>query len=250
MDIASTAAPPPSSHRAFSAVLRIFSAPASVMADVRAGLPWWPGLLVLAVLAFLFAPTGLVMYPVQQELTTLDVAAGKMEGMALDELGHLPPPLRWTLIGGLIGTPLIGLPLILLTSTFFYWLALTITFGGAPYRRLFALSVYTSFIGMAFQVINTLYLRFAGLELTTLKDIQHSSLKLSPGALVNSEGFLANLLDTLGVFQLWELWIFVGGVAVLLERKRGAVAVPIVVLFVLGMTLLAFLATLSVRFGG
>ncbi len=250
MDIASTASPAPSSHRAFSAPLRIFSAPASVMADVKAGLPWWPGLLMLALLAFLFAPTGLAMYTVQKELMTLDVAAGKMQGMALDELGHLPPPLRWTLIGGLVGAPLIGLPLILLASSFFYWLALTITFGGAPYRRLFALSVYTSFIGMAFQVINTLYLRFAGLELTTLKDIQHSSLKLSLGALVNSEGFLANLLDYLGVFQLWELWIFVGGVAALLERKRSAVAVPIVVLFALGMTLLAFLATLSARFGG
>lgn len=246
MDAPATAAAP-TSGRGFSAPLRIFSAPASVLADVKAGLPWWPGLILLAVLAFALA---LLMYPMQQELMTLDVSSGQMQGMQLDENGQLPGPLRWSLLGGVIAGPLVGLPLMLLAVAFFYWLALTVTFGGAPFRRLFTLSVYTSFIGMAYQLINTLYLRFAGLELTTMKDIQHSSLKLSLGALVQSDGFLANFLGQIGIFQLWELWIFAGGVALLLERKRSAVIPPIVVVFLVGVALMAFLGTLGARFSG
>jgi hypothetical protein len=247
METASSAAPRPSVTRAFGAPLRIFSAPASVLVDVKTGLPWWPGLAVLAALALIL---GLLMLPVNRELMAMDVASGQMPGMALDENGGLPAPLHWSLIGGAVLGPILGLPVMLLAVTFFYWLALTVTFGSAPYRRLFALSVYTSFIAMAYQVINTLYLRFAGLELTTMKDLQHSSLKLSLGALVAGEGFLANFLGQIGIFQLWELWIFAGGVALLLERKRSAVAAPIVVVFLLGIALMSFLATLGTRFGG
>jgi hypothetical protein len=247
MDTASSTTTRPSNRRAFTAVLRIFSAPSSVLADVKAGLPWWPGLAVLAGLALVL---GLLMLPVNRELMTLDVASGQMQGMELGENGQLPAPLHWSLIGGAVLGPLLGLPLMLLAVTFFYWLALTVTFGSAPYRRLFTLSVYTSFIAMAYQVINTLYLRFAGLELTTMKDLQNSALKLSLGAFVAEEGFLANFLGQIGIFQLWELWIFVGGVALLLERKRSAVAVPILVVFLLGISLMAFLATLGTRFGG
>jgi len=124
------------------------------------------------------------------------------------------------------------------------------TFGGAPFRRLFTLSVYTSFIGMAYQVINGLYLRFAGLEMTTLKDLQRSSLKLSLAALAPDEGFLAVLLGQIGVFPLWDLWVFMGGAARLLGRRRAAVAGPILVVFLLGSLVIAFLASLGQRFGG
>jgi hypothetical protein len=249
-EASSTAAAVPSSRRAFTAPLRIFSAPTSVLADVKAGLPWWPGLLVLVVLAFFFLQSGLLLLPLQRELMTADVAAGKMQGLKLDEVGQLPAPLRWSLIGGLIGGPLVGMPVMLVAVTFFTWLTLTITFGGAPFRRLFTLSVYSSFIGIAFQVINTLYLRFAGLELTTLKDLQHSSLKLSLGAVVEGEGFLANFLSQIGVFELWGLWILISGAALLLERKRSAVATPLLVLFLISSTVGAFLAKVFARYSG
>lgn len=233
--------------RAFGAIPRIFTAPGAVAADIRSGLPWWPGLVVLIVVTLVL---GLLMYPLQRELMILDVTSGSMKGAALDESGQLPAPLRWSLIGGVIGGPLIGLPVVLLLVAFFYWLALTITFGGAPFRRLFTLTVYTSFIGIAYQLINSLYLRFAGLELNSMKDLQSSSLRLSLGALVSGEGFLANFLGQIGIFQLWTLWVFVGGAALLLERKRNAVIPPILIVFLIGSAVTAFLTTLGARFSG
>ncbi|MBM4116234.1 hypothetical protein FJ251_00560 [bacterium] len=237
----------PEIARAFSAIPRVFTAPGSVAADIKAGLAWWPGLVVLIVLTLL---AGILLYPLQRDLMILDVGSGQMEGAQLDEGGGLPAPLRWSLIGGTIGGPLLGLPAVLLIVSFFYWLALMITFGGAPYRRLFTLTTYTSFIGIAYQLINTLYLRFAGLELNSMKDLQSSSLEFSLGALVSGEGFLANFLDQIGVFPLWTLWVFIGGAALLMERRRSAVTPPIVVVFLIGSVVAAFFTTLGSRFGG
>lgn len=246
MDLESPSAAP-TIARAFGAIPRVFTAPGSVAADIRSGLPWWPGLAVLVILTLL---AGLVMYPLQRDLMILDVTSGQMRGAQLDDSGQLPAPLRWSLIGGVVGGPLIGLPAMLLLVAFFYWLALMITFGGAPFRRLFTLTVYTSFIGIAYQLINTFYLRFAGLELNSVKDLQTSSLQLSLGALVSGEGFLASFLSQIGVFQLWTLWVFIGGAALLLERRRSAVTPPILVVFLIGSAVAAFLTTLGSRFGG
>ena len=241
--------PRPGLGAAFSAPLRIFVSPGKVAREIKSGLPWWPGLLLMILVGLCLA--GLLL-PLQQQLMAADISGGvgNTRGLELGEGGELPAAARYGLLGGAIGGPLLGVPLMLLFVAFFYWLALTITFGGAPFGRLFTLTVYTGFVGLAYQLLNALYLRFGGVELTSMKDLQSEALMLSLGALTSGEGFLHNFLAQLGVFQIWELVVFVVGAALLMGRARRSVAVPVVVVFLMGIALAAFLATLGSRFGG
>lgn len=240
-------APKPGWGRGLSAPLRVIYAPGGVLDEVRRGLPWWPGLVLVMLITLILA---LSLLPLQTELMAGEIRSGEMAKLELNEDGSLPDPVRYGLFGAAFGGALLGVPLMLLAISFFYWLALLVTFGGAPFRRLFTLAIYTSFIGLLFQVCNLMYIKFGGVELTRLADFKTAGLDLSLAALMDSEGILTNLLRALGVFQIWELLIFIAGVALLMKRGRGAVAGPVLAIFVLGALVGAFLGTLSGSFGG
>ena len=245
-----TAPERPGLDRAFSAPLRVFYAPGEVFTEVRDGLPWWPGLVLMIILAVAMS---LALLPLQQEMMITEVQSGAMSQLELTEDGELPAPIRYGIIGTSFAGGILGVPLVLLIVAFFYWLALLVTFGGAPYRKIFTLAIYTSFIGLAFQIINTIYFLVADLEMTGMSDFKEAALDLSLGALMSEPGFLTNVLRVFGVFQIWELVLFIGGAAVLLGRKRGAVAGPILVVALLGALVAGFLGTLgemSMTFGG
>jgi hypothetical protein len=238
--------PRPSLASAFSAPLRVFYAPGQVLSEIRDGMPWWPGMVIMMIVALAL---GFAMLPLQQDLMAQEFASGARGDVTLTEDGELPAPVRYGLMGATIGGGLLGVPLMLLAVTLFYWLALLVTFGGAPYLRLLALSVYAGFIGLAYQVINIIYLKFADVEMTSMADFKTATLDLSLGAFTSGEGILAGFLKTLGVFQLWELYIFVAGAALLMRKSKGAVFGPILVIFLLGALIGAFLSTLGSSFG-
>jgi len=240
----------PGLGQAFSAPLRIFYAPSGVYTEVRDGLAWWPGLVLMMILAISMS---VMLLPLQQELMVAEVQSGAMKGLELTEDGELPAPIRYGIVGTAVAGGLLAVPVVLLIISFFYWLALLVTFGGAPFRKIFSLAIYTSFIGLAFQIINTIYLTMADLEMTGMSDFQESALDLSLGALMAEPGFLTNVLRFFGVFQVWELVLFLSGVAVVMSRKRSAVLGPILVVAVLGALVVGFMGTLgemSMKIGG
>ncbi len=243
----SESTPRPSLASAFSAPLRVFYAPGRVLDEVRDGLPWWPGMVIMILVALAL---GFAMLPIQQELAMQEIASGSRPGMELTDDGQLPPAMRYVVIGTVLGGGLLGVPLGLLLVTLFYWLALLVTFGGAPYVRLLALYVYTGFIGLAYQVLNVLYLKFTDVEITSMADFKNTTLDLSLAAFTGGEGLLAGFLKSFGVFQIWELFIFVAGAALLMRKTKNSVLGPILVIFLLGALVGAFLNTLGSSFGG
>ncbi len=236
----------PSLASAFSAPLRIFYSPGQVLTEVRDGLPWWPGLVIMMLVALAL---GIAILPLQQELMIQEIASGQGE-RSLTEDGELPDVVSYGLIGAAIGGSLLGVPIMLLIVALFYWLALLVTFGGAPYRSLFTLAIYTGFIGQVYQVINILYLKFADVEMTGMADFKNAALDLSLAAFTDGEGILAGFLKSMGVFQIWQLIIFIAGAALLMRKSKSAVLGPILVIFLLGALIGAFMYTLSGSFGG
>ena len=222
----------PAFGRGVSAIFRIFYAPGSVFTEIRDGLSFWPGLIGIAIVLVLVAT---FMSPF-----LMDVAQEQMDAQGGSGIGG------GTLKGLMIGGQLFQGLLMLVIVTFFYWLALTVTFGGVGFGRVFALTVYTSFIGMLYQVLNLLYLIFSGAEISGTEDLRAGMLNLSLGALFpEGQGFLVNLLNMLGVFQIWGLVLMIMGAAVLTGKNRSQAAWPILVIFLLSVLVMAFLTGLA-----
>lgn len=246
------AAPPPerpSFGAGFSAALRIFYAPRGVLEQVQRGLSWWPGLILLVIL---MAVAMAIYMPVQMEAMEAAMESGELPGVpsgadadvARDQIRS------WTLVGGIVG-PVLGVPIMLLLTTFLYWLALVISFGEARFGRLFALGAYTGFIGIAYQLLNSIYLRAVNPEVSGPADLQRASLNFSLGAfLPDSQGFLASFLGQIGLFSIWGLVLYVWGAALVTGRRRGAVAWPVIIVFLIMALLAGLFGSLGARFGG
>ncbi len=235
---------PPGFAAGFSAAARIYFAPSTVFQQIKTGLSWWPGLILMVVIGLII--TGVSM-PLQMEAMRMQMESGEMPG--LEEDGG----------EGVIGTAvtvtsylgvLFGVPIMMLIVAFFYWLALTVTFGGVAYGRIFCLTVYTSFVSLLFQVLNVIYLRLSAPEFSDAKELQAAALNFSLAAfLEDAEGFLYGFLGRFGLFEFWEIFLFVGGAALILGRRRGQVVWPVVVIFLLGAVIAGGIASLGARFG-
>jgi hypothetical protein len=238
----------PSFGAGFSAALRIFFAPRGVLEQVKGGLSWWPGLILLVIL---MAIAMAVYMPVQMEAMEAAMEAGTLPGLppgadAEQAMGQMR---TWTLVGGIAG-PVLGVPIMLLLTTLFYWLALVISFGEARYGRLFALGVYTGFIGMAYQLINVIYMRAVRPEVSGPQDLQAAALNFSLSAfLPDLRGFLASFLAQISLFSIWSLVLYIWGAALITGRRRGAVAWPVVIVFVLMALLAGLFGSIGARFG-
>ena len=222
----------PGFGRGLSAILRIFYAPGSVFAEIRDGLSVWPGLIGLVIVLVLVAT---FMTPIIMEF-----AQEQMEAQGASGVGE------GALKGIMIGSQVFQGLLMLLVVAFFYWLALTVSFGGVGFGRVFALTIYTSFIGMLFQILNLVYIRFSGVEISSPQDLQAGMLNLSLGALFpEGGGFFVNVLNMLGVFQIWGLVLMIMGAAVITGKSRSQAAWPIMVIFLISVLVMAFLSGLS-----
>jgi hypothetical protein len=232
----------PSMAAAFSAILRIFYAPRTVFEQVKAGLPWWPALAVMIVVAVIAA---LLMLPITQTLIESSMAKAGGQGGTAGNTGVIA-------IATSLGQAILGMPLLgLLLPAFFFWLALTITFGGAPFGRLFALLVYTGFITLLFQLLNSGYLLATNPEISEPADLAAAGLNFSLSVVMpEPEGFLYGFLSQIGLFPLWGFGLFVVGTAALLGKRWQSVVWPLAVVFLLGALLLGAAQAMGSRFGG
>jgi len=227
---------------ALTAIPRIFYAPTSVFHDIRAGLAWWPGLIVLVLI---MVGVGLIQLPVTLEAVDAGIASGEIDTSRGDSEALSGQMRTFTTIGSIAG-PAIGVPLVLVVVSALFWLALLITFGAARYGRMFTLVIYTSFIGISYQLINAVYLRMTHPETTGPKDLETYSLKFGLNAfLENPKSFLGGFLGSFDIFGIWGLWLLVAGAALLLARRKSAVLWPILVVAILLALVAGFFAGLG-----
>ena len=237
------AEPAPSFASGFAACGNIFFAPNDVFRKVARGLSFWPGLILLVIAAVLIAH---FQMPLQLEAMRLQTESGGVGpgGEAFSESME-----TWIRGASYIG-PVLFVPVMLLVSTFFYWLAFLLAFGGAPFKRLYSLTVYCACIGFLYQGLNVLYLRLTDPEFGNAQELAASALNLSLSAfLTDSTSFLGGFLSQVGLFPIWDLTLYVFGAAILLRRSRQAVLAPALVIFLLGALVAALLTKLGSAFG-
>jgi len=221
----------------FSAMFRIFSRPSSVFLQIRDGLSVWPGLIVWLLVILIVT---LAIHPLMQDALNSSIVDRGADPQSMSFMEPL-----------MIAGQVIGQLIALLVIAFFYWLALTVSFGTAPFGRVFALTLYTSFVGLLYQVINAIYLILTRPEIADPSQLPGAMLDLSLGSLFTERGFLPNLLSQLGLFQIWGLVLMISGAAVLTGRTRKQAAWPILAIFLIGAVVGAGLAGLSkVGFAG
>jgi len=220
--------------QSLAVVGRVFYAPRSVYEAIRGGLPFWPALVLLALLylaAFLFySPYMAEAFHAMIQTGDVQLPMQGLQDLSQEEFiakTRLPVALTFFLLSLAA----------LIAGAFFYWLALTVTFGGASFRRIFNLKVHVSYIELLFTLLMLVYLRIVQPEFASIQELA-GSFDLSPALLMGeATGFAARLLRHLNVFAIWQLAVFIGGIAFLLDRKWSKVFWPIILIFLLGIAL-------------
>ncbi len=228
----------PSFEDGFSAIFRIFTSPSTVYPQIRDGLSVWPGLIVMFVILIAIS---LAMGPVMEEAINASIIE---QGQDPDSIGFMGPVM--------IASQILGQLIMILIIAFFYWLALTISFGGIGFGRVLTLTIYTGFIGILYQIINAVYLVMTKPEISDPSKMQEVILDLSLGSLFSEPSFLQRILSQFGLFQIWGLILMIAGAAVLTGKSQKQAAAPILVIFLIGVLLAAFLGGLggNIQVGG
>ncbi len=225
----------PSFGDGFSAIFRVFTSPGTVYPQIRDGLSVWPGIIVFVLVLLVI---NIAMAPVISEAIDASIIE---QGGDPETMGFMGPVM--------VISQMLRQIVIMLLIAFFYWLALTISFGGVSWGRVFALTIYVGFIGLLYQVINAIYLIITKPEISDPSRMQEVFLDLSLGSLFSEPSFLQRVLSQLGLFQIWGLVLMIAGAAVITGKTQKQAAAPILVIFFI---LAAFLSGLGggAQFGG
>jgi hypothetical protein len=224
----------------FSAVVDIFHAPGKVGGAIAKGLSWWPGLIVIIVLALI---SSVIMSPIQGEMARMQIESAGVQGgeQVLDRAIQVAKVSAFLM-------PVLGAPLALLFITLFYWLALLMTFGEARFGRIFTLAVYVAPIISLFSLLNALYLRFTDPEFTNAMELAEANLNLSLGAFAPVSGsFLNGFLNQLSIPGLWTLTAFILAASMVMNKRWKSVAWPVGLVFLLGALISAGMMVLGAK---
>ncbi len=214
----------------FSAIFRIFTSPSTVYPQIRDGLSIWP---VLIGIVLISAVLGVLNAPFNEEaslamMSSMTERGVVPESVLEDQATAEPTPAWQSALGGGFGTVIMYL-----ISGFFYWLILLIFFGSVRFLSVFSISLYVGLIGVLFQILNYLYLTFADVEITSMRDLV---LDLSPAILFGqSTSFGVVFLSTLNIFAIWSTILLVKGFAILVGRSWKNTLIPTLIVTILGL---------------
>ncbi len=231
----------PSFASGFGACLNIFLAPKDATGKVGRGLSLWPGLIVLVLAAIIIAHFNI---PFDLELARIQAESGAgFDSEVAEKIDSI------VIISAYIKALLL-IPFIVLVVSFVYWLTYLLTFGSAPFGRVFALTVYCGLITLLGYGLNVLYLRMTNPEFSNAREFGDAALDLSLSAFISDSGtFLGGFLSQLGIFPLWYLAVFVMGMASVLKRSPRSVLAPSLAVFLLWAVLVAIAAKVFAGFG-
>ncbi len=220
----------------FNSVVDIFVDPSKVFRRIEAGLAWWKGYILLAVIGTILA---WLTFPMQRHI------------MELNERGLSEEQLARTLEGfdkfkyvGLITSPIAIVIIFLITAGVIH-LVISILSSRANYKKALSLIVYSTFISTLGQIVKTAVILSKGVEDITSRADMNVHLSLA-AFFPELEGFKVALLDSLGVFEIWYYVILTFGIAYLFKLKKSSAVVPVIIIWLISF----FLLMLGSRFGG
>ena len=123
-----------------------------------------------------------------------------------------------------IGQLLIVTPIALLAFAGILLAVFTLLGGGATFKQVFAVVVYTTVISVVGQLV-ILPLNYVTGSMTTSTNLG----VLLP--MLDERSFLALLFGTIDLFRVWLVMVLAIGLAVIYKRKTGPIAVSLFVLY-------------------
>jgi hypothetical protein len=167
--------------------------------------------------------TGGFMFTATGQQAFLDMMERRgTAGPAMEMYQKLAPYMGWITIGQL----LIITPIVLLIIAGILLAVFTLLGGGATFKQVFAVVVYSGVVSVVGQLVVLPLNYFTG-SMTSSTNLG----VLFP--MLDERSFLALLLGTVDPFRVWLVFVLAIGLAVIYKRRTGPIAVGFFVLYAL-----------------
>jgi len=212
----------------FASILDIFVDPFKVFARIEAGLSWWkPFILVCVVMVILSYLT----LPLQGKLMEM-----RMQGVSAEQAQEATAAYgKWAPLG-LIMVP-IGFFVIYLITAGITHLVINIMSSRSSFKKALSLISFCGIIGIVEQIIGTIVVKMRGPESIESAEDLKFSLSLAPLA-GEGKGFLAAVLQSLSIFQIWYYVVLVLGIAAIFKMSRKAAVIPVLPLWIISILMI------------
>jgi hypothetical protein len=209
----------------WTSLIDIFIDPVKVFKRIKNGLPWWQPFLVIAV-----ASSAIAWFqgPINRHILLLNE-----RGLPEDQLQRQVDIMDKFGFIGLIVAPVVVLIIYVVIAALCN-VAANLVSGRSSFKKMMGLISFTAIIGIIEQALRLLIIHMKGIENITSRDDLYS-VSFSLTRFIDADGFLRALLDSLSIFGIWFLVLFVIGVSVIYETSRKAALVPAAVMWLLGI---------------
>lgn len=209
----------------FPSLIDIFLDPSKVFKRIEGGLQWWKGFIVLSVIQIIIA---WFMIDVNRAVILLDE-----RGMGADQVEAMAEQMDKFAWVGLILAP-IGILVVMVIVAGLVNLIVNLVSAKSDFKKLLSLVLFTGLIGSLEQIINVVIIYVKGIgSIESRADTMNS---IGPKALMpEAEGFVAALLQSLSVFQIWYFIVFLIGLSAIFKISKGKAFVPTFILWLLGL---------------
>jgi Yip1 domain len=180
------------------------------------------GMLFFTILATALMTGGFMFTAVGQQAFLDMMERRGTAGPAMDMYQKLAPYMGYITIGQL----LIFTPIILLVIAGILLAVFTLLGGGASFKQVFAVVVYSGVISVLGQIVVLPLNYFTG-SMTSSTNLG----VLFP--MLDERSFAALLLGTVDLFRVWLVMVLAIGLAVIYKRRTGPIAVAFFVLYAL-----------------
>ncbi len=209
----------------FSSLIDIFLDPSKVFSRIDSGLKWWKAFIVLAAINAAIAWFSL---PLQIHLARLNENGFAEERVqtTIDGMQRM----GWT---GMIIAP-IGILIVLFVIAGLVNMIVNLVSARSDFKKILSLVCFTGLIGTLEQIIAAIIIHARGIE--EIESRAESTVSIGPLALMpEAGGFVAALMQSLSVFQIWYYIVFTLGVAAIFRISWKKALVPAATLWILGV---------------
>jgi hypothetical protein len=212
----------------WASLIDIFIDPVKVFRRIEAGLSWWKPFLVIAIASSVIA---YFQQPINKQLFMLNE-----RGLSEDQLQTQGEMMDRFGFVGMIAAPLIVLLIYVILAALCN-VTVNLVSGRSGFKKMLGLLSFTGFIGLIEQALRMLIIHMRGIEnITSREDLYSTSFSLN--RFIGAHGILRAILESLSLFQIWFLVLFVAGVSVVYGISRKAALAPTIVIWALGVLML------------
>jgi len=223
-----------------ASIFDIFADPMKVFRRIDAGLSWWKGFILIAVINVVIA---YLMMPLQRAAFLLNE-----RGMSDEQLeAGIEQMDRFGFIG-LIAAPVLIFIMFIIMAGIAH-LVINIMTSNASFKKTMGLLIYCGIISTVGQLLKTIVLMLRGVE--AIETSADMNISFSLAALFpEMEGILAAILESLGVFEIWFYVLFIIGIAAVFRISRAKAFAPAIVLWIISVAMLSLRGLFGGGMGG